>query len=118
MLSVMARPEQDLAAVEKEVYAQIEILKGAPVEPWELEKVRRQLRRQLSHQLQGTLGRAVLLAQNAVFYGDPLLVNALESRIAAVTADDLRRVARTYLTEANRTVLVTRPKPKDAPSPK
>jgi zinc protease len=113
-LTLMARPDADLDAIEKAAFAEIDRLGKTPVEPWEIEKVRRQLRRQLSQQLQGTLHRAVLLAQHAVFYGDPLHVNTLEAKVAAVTPEDVRRVARQYLTESNRTVVRTVPKKKDA----
>jgi len=90
-------------------------MKTSGVEAWELEKIRRQLRRQLAMELQGTLRRAIFLAQNAVFYNDPLHVNSLESKISAVTAEDVRRVACRYLTETNRTVVFTLPKKSEAP---
>ncbi len=108
-LTVMARPGQDLDAIERETQAILDALRDAPVEPWELEKVRLQTRRQLAQQLQGTLSRAVLLAQYAVFYGDPLHVNTIEAKVSAVTAEDIRRVARAWLTPEKRTVLRTLP---------
>jgi zinc protease len=113
-LVVMARPDSDLDAIESAAWTEIDRLREKQVEAWELEKVRRQLRRQLAQHLQGTLARAIQLSQSAVFYDDPLHVNTLESRVAAVTAEDIRRVARQYLVPSNRTVLRTVPAKKDA----
>jgi predicted Zn-dependent peptidase len=107
--TVTVRPGQDLAAAEREALALIEGAADSGAEPWELEKVRLQFRRQMAEHLQETLRRAVRLAQDAVFYGDPLHVNTLEPRIAAVTSDDVRRVAKRYLTRDNRTVVLTVP---------
>jgi zinc protease len=48
---------------------------------------------------------ALALAYTTVLYGDPAFVNEIPQRLAAVTAADVQRVARTYLTTANRTVI-------------
>ena len=50
------------------------------------------------------------LAEFAASYGDPALINQRVERIAKVTAADVQRVARTYLVQENRTVVITRPK--------
>lgn len=110
----LSRLGTDLGEVEKIVYQEIERLKNEPVADWELEKVRMQLRRQRAQQLQGTLFRSILLGQFAVYYDDPSLINKLEERINRVTKEDIQRVARTYLKDANRTVIVTLPKTKTA----
>jgi predicted Zn-dependent peptidase len=52
----------------------------------------------------------VLLSQYALFYDNPGLINTRAEQIAAVTAADVQRVARQYLTPQNRTVVVTMPK--------
>jgi predicted Zn-dependent peptidase len=52
----------------------------------------------------------VQLTQFALFYDNPELINTRADRIAAVTAADVQRVARKYLTPENRTVVVTKPK--------
>jgi predicted Zn-dependent peptidase len=41
--------------------------------------------------------------------GDATLANQILSSIEAVTADDILRVAKTYLREDNRTVVVLKP---------
>ena len=49
-----------------------------------------------------------------MFYNDPDLINRRAAEIAKVTAADVQRVARQYLTPQNRTVLITNPKAKAA----
>jgi zinc protease len=116
-LFVMPRPGKDLKDVEKATYAEIERLKNEPIADWELEKVRLAARRQYAQQLRSTLFRAYLIGEMAVFFNDPNLINTRFSKIQSVTKEDIQRVAKTYLTEENRTVITTLPKPKaEAPT--
>jgi predicted Zn-dependent peptidase len=69
-------------------------------------------RHQTAEQLQSTLYRAYIIGEMASIYGDPNLINTRFDKIASVGKDDIQRVAKTYLTEANRTVVTTLPKPK------
>ena len=57
-----------------------------------------------------------MLSQLAVFYNDPGLINTRYERLSSITAADVQRVAKQYLTPQNRTVVVTNPKPA-APAP-
>ena len=109
---VMARPGKDLKEVEKVVYAEIDRLKAQPIADWELEKVRMSNRRQTAQQLQSTLFRAYLIGEVTVFFNDPNLINTRFNKIQNVGKEDLQRVAKTYLTEENRTVITTVPKPR------
>jgi predicted Zn-dependent peptidase len=59
--------------------------------------------------LQTALGRANSLTQNAIFFNDPGRINTLLSRLEAVTADDVKRVANQYLTKQNRVVVIDGP---------
>ncbi len=106
----IASPGKDLAAIEKVIYEEIERVKTEPVADWELEKVRMSIRRQRAQSLQSTLSRAIGLGQFAVYYNDPNLVNTFESKIKAVTKEDIMRVAQAYLKDTNRTVVTTLPK--------
>jgi predicted Zn-dependent peptidase len=108
---VFVRPGKNFAEVEQMVYEEIERIKNEPVADWELEKVRMGLRRQRAQSLQSTLSRAIQLGQFAVYYNDPGLINTLEEKINRVTKEDIQRVARTYLKDTNRTVIITVPKP-------
>jgi predicted Zn-dependent peptidase len=44
------------------------------------------------------------------------MINTRYQRVEAISTADLQRVAREYLTEANRTVVITVPKPPTAPA--
>ncbi len=109
---VLARPGKDLKEVEKAVYAELERAKAEPIADWELQKVRMMERHQTAQELQSTLYRAVLIGQMASIYGDPNLINTRFDKIQNVSKEDIQRVAKTYLTENNRTVVTTLPKPK------
>jgi predicted Zn-dependent peptidase len=62
--------------------------------------------------LQSSLSRAVSLGQYTVYYNDPNLINTRLDKVAAVTKDDVQRVANKYLVDTNRTVVITMPKAK------
>jgi zinc protease len=111
-LIVLPRPGKDLKEVEKAAYAEIEKMKTEAVADWELQKVRMLARRQAAQQLQSTLFRAYRIGELAVFYGDPNLINTTLAKVEGVGKNDIQRVAKTYLTEENRTVITTLPKPK------
>jgi predicted Zn-dependent peptidase len=61
-----------------------------------------------------TLNRAAEMADDTVFYNDPALIYKEVGKFDAVTAADIQRVAQKYLTDNNRTVIITNPKPKTA----
>jgi predicted Zn-dependent peptidase len=115
-ITVTVRPGKDLAAVEKMVYDEVAKLQSQPVEDWEMEKVRMSLRRAKVSSAQSTLFRAVNLADSYVEFGDANLVNTEDRQYAKVTKEDIQRVARKYLVETNRSVIVTLPKAKPAPA--
>ena len=105
----IAAPGADLSELEAAIYEEVERVKHEPVEAWELEKARSGARRSFVSSLGSSLQRAMTLSRFALFYDDPGLINTRAERVAAVTADDLQRVAAQYLTEENRTVVVTVP---------
>jgi len=116
-LSVGARPESDLALLERLVYDEIQRLQHEPIADWELDKIRMQLRREQAQQLYSTRRRANSLGHYAVYYDNPNLINTVWQKYLSVEKADLQRVARKYFNERNRTVVITLPKPKAAPSP-
>jgi zinc protease len=111
-IAVLARPGKDLKEVEKAVYAEVDRAKSEPIADWELEKIRMTERHETAQELQSTLYRAYLIGEMAVIYGDPNLINTRFDKIQSVGKQDIQRVAKTYLTEDNRTVVTTLPKPK------
>ena len=78
---------------------------------WEIKKARNIARRSLVSSLGNTLNRAVRLSALAVYCNDPNLINTILDRISAVTIADVQRVAMQYLTQQNRTVVITNPVP-------
>ena len=102
--------------VEATIYAEIERLKKEPIADWELQKAKNTTRRNLINGLQSSLSRAVTIGQYTVYYNDPGLINTRLDRVAAVTKEDVQRVANKYLLDTNRTVVITMPKAKAQPA--
>lgn len=62
------------------------------------------------------INRADTLAKLHTLWGDANVANKIPGWIDAVTSDDIKRVAATYLVPANRTVIDRKPAPKAAPA--
>ena len=110
-------PGKTMADLEAAIWEEIERVKKGPIAEWEIEKARNQARRQLVGTLQSSLSRAILLSQDALYFNDPGRINTMPDRIAAVTAADVQRVARTYLRTSNRIVMHTLPGAATPPVP-
>ncbi len=76
-----------------------------------LQRVKTRMKADWYNGLEGFLNRADMLARLQALWGDASVVNRVPGWIDAVTADDLKRVAGTYLTPANRSVIDRRPEP-------
>jgi zinc protease len=103
------KPATDAKAVTAsvgEIIAQI-AKEGVPAE--ELARVKTKLEADFYADLEDPLGRANELALTQTFLGDASKLNELPAQIRAVTSEDLQRVAATYLSPANRTVVDRRP---------
>src|SRR6266852_3361458 len=105
-------PGKDLKQVEKLVYDELDRVKTQPVTDAELQKVRMALKRGKVEQLEGTLGRAEDLGENAIFYNDPSVINTANDKLMSVTKEQIQKAAQTYLIDTNRTVITTVPKPR------
>jgi len=110
------RPGVKTEDVEKVIYDEIERLKKEPIADWELQKAKNTTRRNLINNLQSSLSRAVIIGQYTVYYNDPNLINTRLDKVAAVTKEDVQRVANKYLADTNRTVVITMPKAKTQPA--
>jgi predicted Zn-dependent peptidase len=104
-------PGKTPEALEQAILAELEKLKTAPIAQWELEKAQNNAKRVVVGGLTSSLQRATQLAEFAAEFGNAELINQRVDRITKVTAADVQRVARTYLTAENRTVVITIPKP-------
>jgi len=106
------RPGFKTEDVEAIIYAEINRLKEEPIADWELQKAKNTTRRNFINGLQSSLNRAVTLGQYATYYNEPNLINTRLDKVAAVTKEDVQRVAKKYLLDTNRTIVVTMPKAK------
>jgi predicted Zn-dependent peptidase len=98
--------------VEAVIYEEIERLKKEPIADWELQKAKNSTRRGFINGLQSSILRAITIGQYTTYYGDPNLINTRLDKVAAVTKEDVQRVANKYLRDTNRTVIITMPKAK------
>jgi len=117
LLRIIATPTpgKSLDDLEAAIEAEIGRVQGGPIADWEMDKARNTARRQLVAGLGQSLSRAIQLAQFALVFNDPGRINTAYERLTKVTAADVQRVAKQYLTRENRSVIVTRPAP---PAPK
>jgi zinc protease len=113
-LIAIIRPGHTPEEVEKLMYEEIERAKQTPYSSDELAKVKMLNRRNQISGMSSTLNRAATMADDTVFFNDPTLIYSDVEKFNAVTPADIQRVAQKYLTENNRTVIITNPKPKAA----
>ncbi len=98
------------AAAERSLDREVQKLQGQPVGAAELEKAKTQLASALVRNREENNDVAIQLVRAAIVKGDPNRVNSELAEIQAVTAQDVQRVARTYLVATNRTVIDYLPK--------
>lgn len=75
----------------------------------EVEKARVQEGEYSATQRASLSGRAAFLARGALYYHDPDRINTELGQMLAVTAQDVQRVAQTYLLPTNRAVVIAMP---------
>ena len=109
---IFIRPGKSPADVEKSFYEEVKRLQLEPISDRELEAIRMRAKTQQIRSLRGTMNRAVQLSEFAVSYNDPGRINTYSAHLQQVTKDDIQRVAKKYLVDSNRTVILTLPKPK------
>ncbi len=83
-----------------------------------LARVKTQLLADWYNGLEMFINRADTLAKLQTLWGDANVVNRIPGWIQSVSSDDLKRVAATYLTTANRTVIDRKPASMIAPAAK
>jgi zinc protease len=104
-----ARPGETATALESRIAAVLDALADEPVPPDELTKAKNQLRADLVRGLKTVGGKAEQLGFFEVMLGDYRKLLDLDAAWDAVTADDIRRVARERLVPTQRTVVVLVP---------
>jgi zinc protease len=108
VLSEGKKPED----AEKSLLAEIKKMQDAPVSAAELEKAKNQIITDQLQQRETGNGKALALGEAAVLLGDPNRVNSDLARLQAVTAADVQRVMKKYLTDSNRLVIYYLPESK------
>lgn len=90
---------------ERALLAEIKRMQETPVTAAELEKAKNMLITAELHDRETNSGKASALGEAAVLLGDASRVNTSIERIQAVTAADVQRVMRQYLTDTNRVII-------------
>lgn len=101
-LSATAREGRG-AAVEAALLAEVERVQQERISPAELARVSKQLRAQVAYGAESVTNQAMQLGMWEVL-DSYRRVDSLLDELAAVSAEDVRRVAQTYLTERRRVV--------------
>ncbi len=109
LLGAMANEGVDIGRVEEMVSEEVARLQSEDVTERELAKAKNHLRVSLVTGRMKAQTRAQQLQSAVLHHGDPFWVNGEMARYEEVTLEDVRRVARTYLTPANRAVVIARP---------
>ena len=109
VISATVRPDRKPEEVEAAIYEEIEKLKREPIADWEMQKAKNATRLGYFDSIRGADDRATMLGSLTVKFNDPNLINTKVDKLAAVTAADVQRVAKQYLQQKNRSVLLTLP---------
>lgn len=102
-ISAALRPETKPEEVERTIFAEIERIQRDGVRPEELEKAVKQVRAQFIYASEGVTNQAYWLGDLEMVNTYKMLDGFVE-RLAAVSLDDVQRVAHSYLASTNRTV--------------
>ena len=94
---------KDPAAVEQAIYEELEKLKTEPVPADELQKIKNQAKANAYRRLSSPFSIAIQLMIYDGF-GDWRYINTYAEEVDRVTAADIQRTAKEYLTKENRTV--------------
>jgi predicted Zn-dependent peptidase len=106
------RPDGDIDGVERLFMAEIKRLQDERVPPAELAKVKRQIEVDLLSGMETANEKASRIAREYVSFGRIRSVDERLKAYAAVSAEDVQRVARTYLRDDRRSVVHVVPPPR------
>ena len=103
---IVAQPKQavDPEKCEKTIYEELERVKLSPITDQELEKAKNIRLMEFYHQVRTINGRANTIGTYEVFDGDYKKLFDAAKNYAAVTKEDVQRVAKAYFGANNRTV--------------
>ncbi len=104
IVSAAARPGTTAEAVEGAIYAELEKVKKDGITARELQKVKNGALIRFYNQIETINGKSNNLGTYEVFFGSYAKMFDAPAAYNAVTAEDIKRVANTYLKKSNRTV--------------
>jgi len=102
-LSVVVRPDRDPDGVEEALDRELERVMSDAVHQDEVDKAIKQAKAQYAYSKESVTGQALWLGFGEIF-ADQGWAEAYLDNLGAVTVEDVRRAARTYLAASNRTV--------------
>jgi len=109
ILAAKMQPGQDTAAAERAIYAELEAIAQAGVTAAELDKAKSRLLANLYRSIETVNGRADAIGTYEIYFGDYQELFRIQDRYAAVTGDDVKRVAGQYFSARNRNVVTLVP---------
>jgi zinc protease len=109
-------PDRNQEEVREALLDEIARVRKDGVTAAELEKAKNQLAAQYTYRLETVDGVATALGMAQYVDGDHRRFLDEATRALAVTADDIKRVAETYLVDANLTTVSLRPAPPPKPA--
>jgi zinc protease len=112
MFIMQPRAGIEPAQTERVLYQEIEKLKSSEVPEGELRKGKNQLLTEVYREIKTIGGRANMLGNFEIYQGDYKKLFEVEQMLETATAADVRRVAREYFRETNRTVATLVPEVK------
>ncbi len=104
-LTIITAGGKSAAAAEQAALAELGKLQTEPIPAAELAKARNLLLADVLGARETAEGQAFALGEASVSFGDPERVNTDLTRLQAVTAAEVQRVAQKYFTAANRVVI-------------
>jgi zinc protease len=104
-----ANPGGDITEIQNEAWEEIDKLQNEPITERELQKAKNQLEADFIMGLQSNEDRGTEVGYFEIDTGDYMSIYNEADGIQAVTADDVMRVAKQYLTENNRTIVTLIP---------
>jgi predicted Zn-dependent peptidase len=105
IITVVGSQDEDLDAIEEEVWKEIDEIARLPVDKAELEKSKKKLRSHFIMSLETHFYKGIMAGLYQIRAGDYQWINKMDACYRAVTAKDLRRVTQQYLNGDNRTVV-------------